>query len=499
MGKTTLVEDFLGRVKNERRGLVASGRCSERLAGTEAYLPVLEALESLLQQGPLESTQAPGAAAVLKQVAPLWYAQVATVSGVGGTSAPVLAAAQDSSQERLKREFVAGLLEFSRSRPLVLFLDDLHWADVSTIDLLSYLAGKFAGMRVLVIVTYRSSDLQLAEHPFLQIRPDLQARGVCRELELAFLGESEVRDYLSLEFPEHRFPAGFARLIHAKTEGSPLFMADLLHDMRDRGVVAELEGSWSLVRELPEIEQELPESVRGMVERKIGRLEEEDRNLLTAASVQGHVFDSAVAAVVLDLSPDEVEDRLDALEKVHAFITLVDETELPDNTLSLRYRFVHALYQNELYAALRPTRRARLARAVGEVIEAFHGDRTRGVWPTSWLRCSRSVETISARPTTTWRRHGRPAESALTGRLRLSPTRGLRRCSISMRRPNEPGMNSNCNWPRVSPCGTSRATGIPRRAGPMTVRANFAKKPVTIHGCRRCCSVSGNSTRTRAP
>ena len=79
----------------------------------------------------------------------------------------------------------------------------------------------------------------LAKHPFLQIKPDLQARGVCRELLLEFLNEAEIAEYLALEFPGHRFPAEFPQLIHAKTEGSPLFMADLVRYLRDRGVIAQ--------------------------------------------------------------------------------------------------------------------------------------------------------------------------------------------------------------------------------------------------------------------
>ena len=73
---------------------------------------------------------------------------------------------------------MACVQELSRSRPLVVFLDDLHWADVSTVDLLSFLAGKFEGSQVLVVVTYRPSDMLLSKHPFLQIKSDLQARGV---------------------------------------------------------------------------------------------------------------------------------------------------------------------------------------------------------------------------------------------------------------------------------------------------------------------------------
>jgi predicted ATPase len=374
MGKTTLVETFLAGAEAAGGCTVARGSCSERLAGSEAYLPILEALDSLIHGADGER-----ASGILEATAPVWHAQIVPLSGPSNDSSHMADEVQDASQERLKREFVALTHELSRTRPLILFLDDLHWADVSTVDLLGYLAGTFDEAGVLVVVTYRPSDLQLAKHPFLQIRPDLQARGRFRELSLGLLRESDTAEYLDIEFPRHRFPAEFSALIHAKTEGNPLFMADLLRYLRDRGAVAEAEGGWVLANGVPEIEQLLPESVRAMIERKIGRLDEEARALLTVASVQGHAFDSAIVARVLDRSPDGVEEQLDVLERVHSFVQLANEAELPGRTLNLRYRFVHALYQNALYADLKPTRRARLSRKVGEAIESVHGAKARGV------------------------------------------------------------------------------------------------------------------------
>ena len=395
IGKTTLVEDFLAELTTENPCTIARGRCSERLAGTEAYLPLLEALESLLQNDKR-------LAQTMKQLAPTWYAQVAPLAGDSEESARLLAEVKAASQERMKRELAAFLQAVAQRQPLVIFFDDLHWADVSTIDLLSFLAGKFDALRVLIVVTYRPSDMLLAKHPFLQIKPDLQARGVCRELLLEFLNETEIAEYLALEFPGHRFPPEFPNLIHAKTEGSPLFMADLVRYLRDRNVIrrtdfslvppetepteafataslTEARATWTLAEALPDIERELPESVRGMIERKIAQLEPDDHKLLTAASVQGYEFDSAVIAKVLKLDADEIEERLEKLERVFAFVKLASEAEFPNGTLTLKYRFVHVLYQNALYASLRATRKATLSRDVALALEVCYGARSASV------------------------------------------------------------------------------------------------------------------------
>lgn len=315
----------------------------------------------------------------MKQIAPTWYAQAVPLLGNDDESARLLAEVKAAPQERMKRELGAFLQEVARLRPLVLFFDDLHWADISTIDLLSFLAGKFDALRVLILVTYRPSDMLLAKHPFLQIKPDLQARGSCRELALDFLTQTEIEHYLALEFPGHSFPAGFPTLIHAKTEGSPLFMVDLVRYLRDRGVIALDDGTddrastWTLVQALPDIERELPESVRGMIERKLAQLDEEDLKLLTAASVQGYEFDSSVVAQVLHMDTDDIEERLEKLERVFAFVKLTSEAEFPNRELTMRYRFVHVLYQNTLYAGLRLTRKTSLSAAVAQSLEGFHG------------------------------------------------------------------------------------------------------------------------------
>jgi predicted ATPase len=371
IGKTTLVEDFLAELAAAGRTCtVASGRCSERLAGAEAYLPFLEALESLLHGDGGEA-----AARVMKVVAPTWYAQVVPLAAEDSSFARALLATKALSQERLKRELGAFLQELSRLGPLLFFLDDLHWADASTVDLLAYVGSKCAALRLLLVLAYRPTDLLLSKHPFVPLKQDLKARGVCREIALELLTHHDIERYLALEFSQHRFPEGLAALIHARTEGNPLFMVDLLRHLRDRQVIAHEQGRWGLAQSLPDLERELPESVRSMIERKITQLSDEDRRVLVAASVQGSKFEAAVVARALALDAADVEEQLERLERVHAFVRLVGEHEFPDRTLTLRYRFVHVLYQNALYGSLRPTRRASLSAAVAQALVDYYGEK----------------------------------------------------------------------------------------------------------------------------
>jgi predicted ATPase/MoxR-like ATPase len=372
IGKTTLVEAFVAEL-SERGPLpsVGRGRCSERLAGTEAYLPIVEALESLLLGDGGDT-----ATRILKLVAPTWYVYVVPQVKDDSALQRLTREAQASSQERLKRELLAFLQELSRLRPVLLFLDDIHWADASTVDLLAYLGDRCPGLRVLVVLTYRPTELLLGPHPFLPVQRELQGRGVCREMALGFLDRADIDRYLTLTFPEHNFPADFAALLHARTEGNPLFLTDLVRYLRERGIVAQEQGRWVLAQAVPNLRQELPESVRGLIERKIGRLSEADRRVLTTASVQGYEFDAAVVARALLLEPAVVEEQLEVLADVHGLVRPLREQEVPDGTLTVRYRFVHVLYQNAFYDALRPARRVALSAAVAQTLAACYGEQS---------------------------------------------------------------------------------------------------------------------------
>lgn len=364
LGKTTVAENLLSEL-SDQDVTIARGRCSERLAGAEAYLPLLEALESLLR-GPSGTV----VSMLMARTAPTWSAQLGPrfeFTGEGGLDGSI-------SQERLKREITRFVEHLTRDQPLVLFLEDLHWADVSTIDILTYVADRFDDIPISVLVTYRPEDMRLIEHAFLQVRPTLEQRGLLTEVVLGFLSREDLERYLALEFPGERLFGDLAAQIHDRTEGSPLFVVDIVRDLRSRGVVSQRDGRWTVNKSSEEIGRELPGSIRSLIERKVGRLEAEEQTILLAASVQGEEFDAAIVARALDADPAELEESLEPIERAHSFVVRVGERELPDGTLTLRYRFAHVLYQNTLYASIGPSKRVSLCLAVAQALESSYRD-----------------------------------------------------------------------------------------------------------------------------
>lgn len=366
LGKTALVESFLrGVISRAPRCRVGTGRCSERLAGAEAYLPILEALQSLLA-----GRDGAAVAREMRQLAPAWFVQVnpSSPSDPTGTRDTRV-----GSSEQMKRQLSALFLELARTGPLVLVLEDIHWADASTIDLIAYLGDRFDSLKMLILVTYRQSDLLLAQHPFIEAKLNLEGRGAIRETHLSTFDRKGLGAYLASAYPNHEFPIEFVDLVHARTEGTPLFVVDLMRQLVHRGVVAIRDDVWRLEQPVESFESELPQSIRSVIQRTIDRLDKADRRLLVAASVQGTEFDSAVIAGAIEMDSGEVEERLERLERVYAIVRLVDERVLARRAPSLRYRFAHILYQNTLHGTLRATRLMTLSASVASVMEQYYG------------------------------------------------------------------------------------------------------------------------------
>jgi len=369
LGKTTILEAFIKLLEDRGEAVrVGRGRCSERLAGAEAYLPVLEVLDSLQH-----SEKHGSLSRLLRALAPSWYVQITPLPENDSSAARLAADVAIGSQERLKREIGALLEEITRIHPVVLCFDDVHWADPSTTDLIGYLARRIDTMRLLIIATCRPSELAQTRHSFLPLKLDLVSRGACREISPGYFDEAAINRYLALQFADHTFPRGFAGLIQQRTEGHPLFVVDLLRDLRRRQVLKQHDGTWIVSEDLSSLSRELPESVRSLVQRKIDALDDNDRRLLGTAAVQGVDFDTALLSAVLERTEEDIEDALERLEREHALVRFVDEHETDNRQLTLRYRFAHHVYHNAFDASLRATRRAVLSRAIAQQLIARLG------------------------------------------------------------------------------------------------------------------------------
>jgi predicted ATPase len=363
-GKTTLLDQFIGGLEGIPGQLATFSACPQRLAGAEAFLPVLETLDELTRAG-----EDAAITRLLRLTAPTWYVQVAPLwSAVDAGFASVLQHARAASPERLKRELFTFVKHITAVLPLVIAIDDLHWADTSTIELLAYLLTRPELSRLLIICAYRQTDMALSAHPFVSVRHELIRRRISVELPIRLLNYDETLRYLELVFPGNQFPPKFADVILARTNGNPLFLCEIARELVQRGAVGQQDGRWVVISSLETIRSALPVSIQAVIGRKIEQMEEIDRTLLAAASMQGLEFDSRLAAIAAGLGLADTENRLRRLEAVHSLIAARDEGDAGEAIPGQRYAFVHVLYHEALYGLMTLARRAEVALLIPMVL-----------------------------------------------------------------------------------------------------------------------------------
>ena len=366
IGKTALVDTFVRSIASDRRIRIGRGQCLEQYGTGEAYLPLLEAIGRLCRE------QA-HVVDVLHAHAPMWLLQMPSL--VSASDRELLnRGISGATRERMLREIGEALEALTSEQPLVLILEDLHWSDYSTLDLISYLATQRQPAHLMLIGTYRTAELIVSGHPLKAVKQELLAKQQCEELPLQYLNEDAVGKYLSIRFPGNRFPDGLARLIHERTEGNPLFMVNAVDFLVAEGLIVEHETRWELVVENEKVEVGVPDSIKQMIEKQLDHLDAEKQRTLEAASVAGAEF--STLAVVAGLGEDRalVEARCDELARRHQFIQDRGVQELPNGEASTRYGFIHALYQNILYERISASRLVQLHRRIGERGEDVYGE-----------------------------------------------------------------------------------------------------------------------------
>lgn len=369
IGKTSIVGTFLEQAAQVPGIRVARGQCLEHYGAREAYLPLLDGISRLCR-----SAEGAGVLPLLRQLAPAWLAEMPSLVPQSQRE-HLRSDPAGTTRERMLREMAEAIESLSSESPLLLVLEDLHWSDYSTLDLVSYLARRQDSARLMVIGTYRPVDVIVGDHPLKGVKRELQAHGLCHELPLEYLSEATIGEYLTTRFPVHKFPPRLIHSIYQRTEGNPLFMVNLVEYLRDQKLVVEEQGVWQLRVELSEVEQEVPANLRQLIEKQMERLSPDERTALEAASVAGMQFSSIAIAAGLDMSIETVERHCEELARRYHFLSPSWLAELPDGAVTPYYRFVHILYRDVPYRLISPMRRSQIHRRIAERGIAIYGDR----------------------------------------------------------------------------------------------------------------------------
>ena len=351
IGKTRTAQE-LATYAGLRGAQVLWGRCYEE-QGAPPYWPWVQAIRSYVRDidpEQLRSDMGAGAADIAEVVSDVR-------EQLPGLDAPPQLDSPEQARFRLFDSITAFLKSAGRRKPLVLVLDDLHWADHPSLLLLEFVARELANARVMVVGTYRDMELS-RQHPLSQTLGQLTRERLFQRVLLRGLDREDVGRFI--ELASGMTPsAGMLEAVHRQTEGNPLFVTEVVRLLVQEGELtldrAGQRDSWSV---------RIPEGVREVIGRRLDRLSERCNETLTLASVVGREFTlEQISPLIEDMTGDRLLEEALAARVIE---------ELPHSVG--RYQFTHALIQETLAGELSITRRVRLHARIAETLEELYGD-----------------------------------------------------------------------------------------------------------------------------
>jgi predicted ATPase len=383
VGKTALVEHFLAQVTAQKPSiLIGQGKCAmeTELGG---LIPLSQLLASLTEKGVQRGVVIGDLWKFVKEVAPAWI----DIFTVGAASAAVKTVEEGKkllghsaySQENVFVQFTNALSRLAEKQPVVTFIDDLQWADASSLRLLFHLARYLQDHAVLFVCTYRPVEA-METSPNAKLFRDIHANLIrYGATELEMHKGINVTEYVAQRYPFNVFSSDFIAHVQELTGGHALFVSQLFSLWEETGVIASAPAPdgqpvWGLERDV-EAYLAIPPTVSEVLKERIRLIEDELREILTFASVEGEDFTAQVIARLCQLDESDVYDSLDTLERRYLLIREQGTRELKTTVLDL-YRFAHRFFREYIYSnQVRGGKRRVLHRQVGECLEVLYSDR----------------------------------------------------------------------------------------------------------------------------
>ncbi|HEC34934.1 MAG TPA: hypothetical protein ENI39_00180, partial [Anaerolineae bacterium] len=362
VGKTRLVEE-VARYAEAQGAVVLRGRCYEFGNGVP-YQPVAEALRVYLRETP--SPPLP------LSLSPVWLAELSRLVPEVRESRPDLPEPVSVSGEAARQrlfEAVARLLSVNPANPLFFFLDDLHWADRSTLDLLHYLVRQLKNAPVWLVGTYRPEEVNLS-HPLTRLRQGLSRDHLVNHLVLKPLSAEAVGE-IALSLVGEEEGVAFGAFLYRESEGNPFILGETVSSLQERGVLCGGEGGrWQWAGPPPPT---LPVGVRDVVLQRVGRLSQPAQRLLTLAAVIGRQFDLSLLEAAAGPDADAVENNLHEWLDRH-LVRLIPHSPFADSQIRHSLDFSHDKIRAVVYHAAGAVRRRMLHRRVGEALERLYAE-----------------------------------------------------------------------------------------------------------------------------
>lgn len=359
VGKSAVIERFVA----ESGARVAFGQCIEHYGSGEPYMPVLEALNVLCRVDGGDVV-----VRAMREVAPTWLLQLPWfVSDEDRRNLQREAAG--ATQDRMLREFGELVDRIPMEWPVLLVLEDLHWSDHATVQLLGYLAHRRGPAPFMVLGTFRPTELILEDHPLAGLRQQLRSRRLATELDLESLSEADIGAYLAARL-RTEIPEAFVHALHAHTSGLPLFVVNVVDELVASGALKRENTGWRFPQAS---EFTVPRNVLGLIETQIDRVPADGRRVLAAASVSGVEFLHVPLAQVLEMPQAAVQEVLEDVARRVPWLRATGAKTLADARIASRYAFGHSMYRQVLYDQLAPAQRVQWHRQWAAALASAYG------------------------------------------------------------------------------------------------------------------------------
>ncbi|HET7152811.1 MAG TPA: tetratricopeptide repeat protein [Candidatus Kapabacteria bacterium] len=277
-------------------------------------------------------------------------------------------AASAVNQQQVFQQYSNLLTRISEHLPLVIFLDDMHWADVSSTNLLFYISREITSKKILVIVTYRPGDALNStngeRHPILQVQNEILRYSAGKELSLHHLDRAAIHAIMQTTFAEYKTDDTFEAWLEKISGGNSLFITQFIRTLREDGA---LDANGKFIGKYDAIT--IPDSALAVVKERTARLDEGTRELLRYATAEGEEFTSFVLGKLAQKPPLELLQQLRKAEK-EGIVRNRESTRMFANQTTSVFGFSHALFHKALYDALLPEEREILHRECFNILKA---------------------------------------------------------------------------------------------------------------------------------
>lgn len=413
-GKTTLINSFINKIETVAQDtVIAIGECNSHAVQVEPYTPFRDILEMLsgeydekLSQKRISAVHAQTLKNVaqtsletLLEIAPDLIGSIVPAGKLLGTALktatektkildalkqkadPISTMAKDMTQDILVRQYCDFIQRFSAKYLLVLFIEDLHWIDKSSVYLFSQLVQRIKQGKLLIVGTYRPDSVKLNQDGSQQ-HLELLLSEIKRKQGNVWIDFDNMAQSVRKEFSAKVidiFPNQFSETFRSKlfllTDGNPLFTVEMIKNMQEKGYISR--NSQGALVDSQQIDWTgLPTKVEGVIEERISRLEQQLKDELAIASVEGENFTAQVIGRLQNLNERQVLKDLSAeLGKRHQLITESGEMNVGHTVLSV-YKFNHALFQQYIYNDLGTSQRRLLHKEIAEALELLYHERT---------------------------------------------------------------------------------------------------------------------------